>query len=310
MFNIKNKRVVVQLLIASAILIAGFTLIFLEPVITGYIPYGYFTIKGNISAVNNKSLLFLTQNSSDVLSLSSLKVSGRVIGSGSAKVYLKTEDGKKLLIFSSENFPKEPGILSITGFAPSNKGKSGSSISSDDKEKPVSEGPKEQQEQYAPDLIKEIKKEKVKTLKNAIKIDEEKRKAAKKAGITEQNPLIYNVEKLTEKISLTFTLDEQKKEEKIQKYKEEIKAEEEIINYFEERENIEIEIITKPETVEETAIKEKLINESYIKQIQFKSECQDTCLIKEPVVSNYYEIVIEVEPGTLIEIDDIIFTIK
>ena len=127
MFNYLKKKkrgiAAVQSAIALVIVIAGLVLISLEPVITGYIPYESLTVEGNISAVNNKSMMVVTHDSSDILSLSSIKISGKVIGQGLAKVYLKTEDGEKHLIFSSENLPKEPGMIHITGFTPG-KGKS------------------------------------------------------------------------------------------------------------------------------------------------------------------------------------------
>jgi len=53
-----------------------------------------------------------------------------------------------------------------------------------------------------------------------------------KAGITDQDTIIYNIDKMIESIDLALTFDKQEKSEKMQDYEEEEKAEKEANEYF------------------------------------------------------------------------------
>jgi len=393
-----NKRAI-EYVLAVFMILSVAAILAVNPSITGYVPYESLTVEKQITASNDKSFLIVTEDSSNVIHLSSLRISGNVIGEGTAKAYLVIE-GKKILIFSSEVIPDEPGILSITGLAAgkgqdkekpgkeekeNKKEKEGEEAEQEEtsKEEPneeeqeseeegyideekteesekqeedeepeeepeqeeiieeepeeepeqeeiIEEEPEEEPEQEEiieeepeeePDIIEEtqefeqeiiedeleekkekseiekIKKQRMEILSKEVESD--KTEEIEKAGITEQDPIFYNLEKFAEKVSLTLTINQQKKQEKIQKYKEESDAEKEVIEYMQEKKDINIDIIEEEsETAEEYTINRETEN-------KFNNICLDTCLFKEPIVSNFYEIMIEVEPGTILEIEEI-----
>lgn len=89
-----------------------FTLLFSKPNITGFVPAETFSQKLNIDVLSSQRFVL---SSEDVLSLSSLSMSGAVSGSGLVNVYL-ADGSAKWLVFSNKK-KKSSSLEHITGLA-------------------------------------------------------------------------------------------------------------------------------------------------------------------------------------------------
>ena len=100
---------------AALLVIILAILVFLRPVFIGY-----FALE-NVSSYTQDIDAVFVENTSYLLELEhgelkSLKLSGSVIGDGSARVYLET-DNESYLVFDSNSLEEE-GLTGITGYAP------------------------------------------------------------------------------------------------------------------------------------------------------------------------------------------------
>jgi len=399
-----------QVMLIFLVVVAGSFVILLEPSLTGFVAYDTLAIEQEVSAVQNKSLLVITEDPSDVLPVSSIKVSGTIIGEGDAKVFLQTETGEKILIFSSKDIIPPQGLIGITGFAPNKKGEKKTPPGQAKKEEPpvleppfpereppveeppvqeppfpepiteeptpedqplsvqpieepsetddnvgdlddpsqeqdpskgkqlgkikkeedsVDTGPSEKPGKRTGQQVEEsgkganlidglpkglhvalanVIRERNQALQNAIQVHLEKEAIIEQAGLTARNTITYNFDKLAENLGLALTFGEEEKEEKIKQLAEEDAAEEQAIGYIAEKEDLVLAIVEAPESEEEQVLKKVILDTPSLQRDTFKNVCKDTCFISTNLLSNYYEIVIEVDSGTLIEIEEIRFS--
>lgn len=109
-----TKKKIHQFEIMAAILLLLISVVtfFPKPGITGFVSVETKKQKIDLSIANSQSYI-LTTNSYEPMYLTSLKISGNVIGDGIAKAYIATKD-QKILIYSN-TFKEGGGLGSITG---------------------------------------------------------------------------------------------------------------------------------------------------------------------------------------------------
>jgi len=110
----KNKAHHLRLMLPVALIVIMVILVFLRPVFIGY-----FALE-NVSSYTQDINAVFVEDTNYLLELEqgelkSLKINGQLIGDGSAKVYLETDD-ETYLVFDSSALEGE-GIIGITGFA-------------------------------------------------------------------------------------------------------------------------------------------------------------------------------------------------
>ena len=98
---------------AVVLLLISIASFFPNPGITGYVSVETKTQSIDLTIANSQSYI-LTTNSEKSFYLTSLKISGEVIGDGIAKVYISNNKGEKALIYSNV-VKKNKGLDSITG---------------------------------------------------------------------------------------------------------------------------------------------------------------------------------------------------
>ena len=103
----------IEIIGAVVLLLISIASFFPSPGITGYVSVETKTQSIDLTIANSQSYI-LTTNSEKSFYLTSLKISGEVIGDGIAKVYISNNKGEKALIYSNV-VKKNKGLDSITG---------------------------------------------------------------------------------------------------------------------------------------------------------------------------------------------------
>ncbi len=111
--NSKQKLVKFEIAIAVIILLVGILAFFSYYSITGFV-----SVESKIQSLNmvidNSQSFILTSNGEEPYTLTSMRISGEIIGEGFAELYLTDAAGKKILIY--ENIVKKTKAMSaITG---------------------------------------------------------------------------------------------------------------------------------------------------------------------------------------------------
>lgn len=108
----KSKVHQVEIIAAIVLLFVGIVSFFPNPGITGFVSVESKKQIINLTIVNSQSYI-LTTNSAEPFHLTSLRLSGDVIGEGIAKAYISTKD-QNILIYSNVVKNAE-GISAVTG---------------------------------------------------------------------------------------------------------------------------------------------------------------------------------------------------
>lgn len=108
----KTKIHQIEIIAAVILLLVSIASFFPKPGITGYVSVETRKQKIDLTIANSQSYI-LTTNSKEPFYLTSLKLSGEVIGGGIAKVYISSKD-QKILIYSNV-VEKERGLDAVTG---------------------------------------------------------------------------------------------------------------------------------------------------------------------------------------------------
>jgi hypothetical protein len=108
----KQKLHQFEIIAAVVLLLVSIASFFPKPGITGYVSVETKKQKIDLSIANSQSYI-ITSNNQEPFYLTSLKLSGEVIGQGIAKAYIDTKD-QKILIYSNV-IKKTEGIDTITG---------------------------------------------------------------------------------------------------------------------------------------------------------------------------------------------------
>lgn len=98
---------------ALVLLLVAVISFFPNPGITGFVSVDTKTQKVNLTIMNSQSYI-LSTNMQQPFYLTSLKISGQVIGKGKANVFLENGKGQKVLVYSNQ-VKKEKGLSVITG---------------------------------------------------------------------------------------------------------------------------------------------------------------------------------------------------
>ena len=109
-----NKLKKIQLFVAVSLLLVSVTLLFKNPGITGHFSADFRSQILSITMDKSQSYLFST-NSPEPTYVSSLRVSGEIIGSGSVQIFIE-DNGQRFLIYKNQK-EKEQGLPSVTGMA-------------------------------------------------------------------------------------------------------------------------------------------------------------------------------------------------
>lgn len=108
-----KKRVhQIEIIAAVVLLLVSIASFFPKPGITGFVSVETKKQKIDLTIANSQSYI-LTTSSQEPFYLTSLKLSGEVIGEGIAKVYI-TSEGQKVLVYSNI-IKKDQGLDTITG---------------------------------------------------------------------------------------------------------------------------------------------------------------------------------------------------
>jgi len=109
----KKKRIhEIEIAVAVVLVLVSVAMLFPRPGITGYISYEIKTHEINLTIANSQSYV-LTTDSNEPFIVTSLRLSGEVIGDGIAKAYVSDKD-QKILIYSNV-IKKGSGLGGITG---------------------------------------------------------------------------------------------------------------------------------------------------------------------------------------------------
>lgn len=110
-----KKRVhEIEIIAAATLILVSVALLFSRPGITGYISYETKIHKIDLTIANSQSYV-LTTDSNNPFYITSLKLSGDVIGDGVVKAYLSSND-QKILIYSN-TVKKKRGLQGITSMS-------------------------------------------------------------------------------------------------------------------------------------------------------------------------------------------------
>ena len=109
----KKKIHEIEIIAAVLLLIVSFLSFFPNAGITGYVSVESKTQAVDLAIVNSQSYI-LTTNAEEQFHLTSLKLSGEVIGDGIAKAYIDNGQGQKILIYSNVA-KKAKGLTTVTG---------------------------------------------------------------------------------------------------------------------------------------------------------------------------------------------------
>ena len=108
----KSRIHQIEIIAAIVLLFVGVVSFFPNPGITGYVSVESKKQRVDLTIANSQSYI-LTTNSEEPFYLTSLKLSGEVIGEGIAKAYIATKE-QNILIYSNV-VKKDEGIGSVTG---------------------------------------------------------------------------------------------------------------------------------------------------------------------------------------------------
>ena len=109
----RKKRIhEIEIAVAVILVLVSAAMLFPRPGITGYISYETKTHEINLTIANSQSYV-LTTDSNEPFIVTSLRLSGEVIGDGIAKAYVSDKD-QKILIYSNV-IKKGSGLGGITG---------------------------------------------------------------------------------------------------------------------------------------------------------------------------------------------------
>lgn len=109
----KKKIHQIELIGAIILLLIAIVSLFPNPGITGHVSLETKKQKIDLTIANSQSYI-LTTSSEEPFYLTSLKLSGAIIGEGIVNVYITNNQGQKVLIYSNV-VKKEQGLDTITG---------------------------------------------------------------------------------------------------------------------------------------------------------------------------------------------------
>lgn len=111
----QNKKRIhqIEIMVAVILLLISIASFFPKPGITGYVSVETKKQKIDLTIANSQSYI-MTTNSQEPFYLTSIKLSGEVVGEGIAKVYISSSQGQKILIYSNV-VKKEGGMNTVTG---------------------------------------------------------------------------------------------------------------------------------------------------------------------------------------------------
>ncbi|MBW2966582.1 hypothetical protein KY342_05750 [Candidatus Woesearchaeota archaeon] len=104
----------IQLFIGVSLLLVSVTLLFKNPGITGYFSADFRSQTLDITIDKSQSYL-LFSNLLETVYVSSLRISGEIIGDGAVQIFIE-DNGQRFLIFNNVR-KKEQGLPSVTGMA-------------------------------------------------------------------------------------------------------------------------------------------------------------------------------------------------
>ena len=110
----KKKIHQIEIIAAVVLLLVSIASFFPKPGITGYVSIESKKQKIDLTIANSQSYI-LTTRSQEPMYLTSLKLSGEVIGDGIAKAYISAKD-QKILIYSNV-IKKGKGLDTVTGMS-------------------------------------------------------------------------------------------------------------------------------------------------------------------------------------------------
>ena len=300
--------------------------------VTGYTVVPFSIQPVDMEATQDKEYKIYAKN--ETMTLSSIRVSGEVIGTGYAKVYIENEEGERYLIYSNEDI--SPNLITgLTHKEGRSKDKSGGSpgksegapgiqkkedsgdegsgdeggetppdegddVTGEDGGEPSDETPGEDElEEKVEELEDDIKELQKEVSKKGFDITPEE---IKKAGITSDEGLLWKLEKVVEDIEISLSVDdESKKRLALERAKERI-LEAKITNppsY-----DFIVEEVESEETSEEDIVESEQTNTEIVKEF---SGCIETCVLPPEFSDSSYNIIIDVDPGTEVKIDEIIY---
>lgn len=109
----QEKLKKLELIIAVFLLFIGLLILFPNPSITGYLSTELYSQNLNINIDQSQSYAITSKSS---FTISSFRLSGRVIGPGIVEIYLEDEKGQRVLVYRNIG-KKEYGLQAITGKA-------------------------------------------------------------------------------------------------------------------------------------------------------------------------------------------------
>ncbi len=111
----KEKIHQIEIVAAVVLVLVSVISFFPNPGITGYVSVDTKTQEIDLTIANSQSYIFTTK-SQEPLHLTSLKISGEVIGEGIVNAYVDNGQGQKLMIYSNI-VKKDKGLGGITGLS-------------------------------------------------------------------------------------------------------------------------------------------------------------------------------------------------
>jgi hypothetical protein len=285
----------VSILVALAIVLASFTFSFLSNLeITGLGTVSQPTYQQDLhlTATGNQEYGFRLKTFPENASLSSLGLSGSIIGDGKVKVYL-ISDTEKFLVLDSDEVKQESS--GITGFSAADKSESSDSGSSDSSDSSSSSSG-EDSAQPGPPSSDTTDNSGSDTEPSSPGADNSETPPAETPP-TEIPPV---EQPLTE---IPPTEQPPAEEPPIEQPPAEVPSEE----IPAENQTVEIpaENVTLPE--ENITLPEENLT---IQEYSFENFCVDTCYLPEGFTDDDYILEIEVEPGTTLKLDSVIYDLS
>lgn len=110
----KEKLVKIELTLGISLALIVVLVMIGNPHVTGYLSLD-FVMQDLDMTIDQSQKFMISTDSEEEFSLTSLKISGEVIGEGRAEIYLDNEEGQKLMIYRNVK-TKSIGMGAITGY--------------------------------------------------------------------------------------------------------------------------------------------------------------------------------------------------